>query len=183
VAALVERALDVLIAHEEKRRFAVRPERAAAGSAARCVSAVEPEPPRDAPQSAQSEPAAELDPGRVFDGTSGPPQVRRGRTAHGQDHSSRHVPAHVRRAVWKRDGGCCTFVDQATGRRCGERRFLELEHQVPHACGGPPTVDNLCLMCAGHNGQAARQVFGERYVAAAVARGRKPLTPEALLKR
>jgi hypothetical protein len=32
---------------------------------------------------------------------------------------SRHIPAAVRRAVWRRDGGCCAFV--GTEGRCGER--------------------------------------------------------------
>jgi hypothetical protein len=32
----------------------------------------------------------------------------------------RYVPAAIRREVWRRDGGCCTFED-ASGRRCRER--------------------------------------------------------------
>jgi hypothetical protein len=42
---------------------------------------------------------------------------------------SRHIPAAVRRAVWRRDGGCCAFV--GTEGRCGERAFLELHHMEP----------------------------------------------------
>ena len=43
---------------------------------------------------------------------------------------SRHIPAEVRRAVWRRDAGQCAFVSTA-GRRCAERGFLEFHHVVP----------------------------------------------------
>jgi hypothetical protein len=52
----------------------------------------------------------------------------------------------------------------AEGRRCSERRFLTLEHRQPFALGGPPTVENICLLCASHNLQNARDVFGEQHV-------------------
>jgi hypothetical protein len=77
---------------------------------------------------------------------------------------SRHIPFEVRRAVWERDAGQCTFVD-AQGRRCCERRFLTFEHRHPFALGGPPTVENICLLCKAHNAYTARQVFGERHIA------------------
>jgi hypothetical protein len=38
--------------------------------------------------------------------------------------SSRYIPAPVRRAVFERDGGQCSVVDEG-GRRCTERRHLE----------------------------------------------------------
>jgi hypothetical protein len=46
----------------------------------------------------------------------------------------RYVPAPVRRAVWERDGGQCTFVS-AAGHRCSARRFLEFDHVEPVARG------------------------------------------------
>jgi hypothetical protein len=76
---------------------------------------------------------------------------------------SRHVPRAVAKQVWKRDGSQCTFVDPA-GRRCQERRFLTLEHCYPFSLGGPPTVENLCLLCKAHNAHAARRVFGDAFV-------------------
>jgi len=36
----------------------------------------------------------------------------------------RHIPAQVKRAVWERDGGQCTFTSD-TGRRCPTRTRLE----------------------------------------------------------
>ena len=49
------------------------------------------------------------------------------------------IPAHVKRAVWLRDGGRCGFVT-AHGRRCTERAFLEFHHRQPYAMGGETTV-------------------------------------------
>jgi 5-methylcytosine-specific restriction endonuclease McrA len=76
---------------------------------------------------------------------------------------SRHVPVATERAVWERDDSQCTFVD-GEGRRCAERRFLTLEHRTPFALGGPPTLENLCLLCNAHNLEDARQVFGEPHI-------------------
>jgi 5-methylcytosine-specific restriction endonuclease McrA len=76
---------------------------------------------------------------------------------------SRHVPVDTERAVWERDNSQCTFVD-GEGRRCGERRFLTLEHRTPFALGGPPTLENVCLLCTAHNLENARQVFGVPHI-------------------
>ncbi|ABC83923.1 HNH endonuclease [Anaeromyxobacter dehalogenans] len=71
-----------------------------------------------------------------------------------------HISAHVRRAVWERDGGRCTFV-LASGERCGSTHRLELDHVVPRARGGASTVDNLRIRCRGHNLEEARRVLGD----------------------
>ena len=52
----------------------------------------------------------------------------------------RAIPIEVRRAVWKRDGGCCTWT-APDGRRCGSRWQLELDHIVPPLLGGSSAVD------------------------------------------
>ena len=46
----------------------------------------------------------------------------------------RHVPAAVRRAVFERDGGRCSYVD-ASGKRCRETHSLELHHLEAFAKG------------------------------------------------
>lgn len=71
---------------------------------------------------------------------------------------SRHVPAAVRREVWKRDGGQCAFVGNAG--RCSERAFLEFHHVVPFADGGRATAANLQLRCRSHNAYEAEAHFG-----------------------
>lgn len=75
---------------------------------------------------------------------------------------SRHVPAAVRRAVWKRDGAQCAFVGQ-DGRRCTERGCLEFHHVVPYSAGGAATVENIQLRCRVHNNYEFELVcFSER---------------------
>jgi 5-methylcytosine-specific restriction endonuclease McrA len=73
---------------------------------------------------------------------------------------SRHIPAAVRRDVWKRDGGQCAFVGGAG--RCTERGFLEFHHVEPYAVGGPPSVENIQLRCRAHNLHEAEVYFGNR---------------------
>ena len=64
---------------------------------------------------------------------------------------SRAIPAAVRRQVWERDRGCCSNVDRGSGRRCGSRHLLEIDHVVPYALGGSAEPDNLRLLCAAHH--------------------------------
>ncbi len=71
-----------------------------------------------------------------------------------------YVPAHVRRAVWKRDGGRCQFK-LASGELCGSTDRVELDHVTPRALGGRPTIDGLRCACRPHNLLAARQIFGD----------------------
>ncbi len=75
----------------------------------------------------------------------------------------RYVPAHVRRAVWERDQGQCTFVG-ATGHRCEARRFLEFDHVDPVARGGMATVDGMRLRCRTHNQYEAERAFGADFM-------------------
>jgi hypothetical protein len=77
------------------------------------------------------------------------------------DPSSRHIPAAVRRAVDRRDGGRCCFVD-AQGRRCPERHRLEFHHRRPFGLGGGPDVDNICLLCKAHNRLMAELDYGRK---------------------
>ena len=65
--------------------------------------------------------------------------------------AGRAIPAAVKRQVWDRDQGRCSYVDRASGRRCGSRRLLEIDHVVPYACGGSAEIDNLRLLCAAHH--------------------------------
>jgi 5-methylcytosine-specific restriction endonuclease McrA len=82
---------------------------------------------------------------------------------------SRYIPSALRREVYARDGGRCSFVSQ-TGTRCGSRRDLEFHHIVPFAMGGEMTCDNLCLMCRAHNALLAERDYGREYVKRQVAK-------------
>jgi len=71
----------------------------------------------------------------------------------------------VKRAVWERDGGRCTFTSD-DGHRCEARVGLEFDHIVPVACGGESTVGNVRVRCRPHNQFAAEQAFGADFMAA-----------------
>jgi len=89
----------------------------------------------------------------------------RPRTGAAVDPRGRHIPASVRRAVWRRDEGRCAFVG-ARGR-CPETGFLEFHHVVPFAAGGAATVENLELRCRAHNAYESTLFFetpGEEFV-------------------
>ncbi len=74
------------------------------------------------------------------------------------------IPAPVRRAVWERDGGRCTYTSP-DGRRCECRFRLEHDHIQPVALGGPSTVANLRLRCRPHNSLHAEETFGREHMA------------------
>jgi hypothetical protein len=78
-------------------------------------------------------------------------------------HASRHIPAAVRRQVWQRDGGRCTFSD-SRGVRCRATRAIEFHHVRPYARGGAHCVENITLRCRSHNGLAAETHFGRELV-------------------
>ena len=65
--------------------------------------------------------------------------------------SGRAISAGVRRRVWQRDGGRCSYVDPQTGRRCNSTHLIEIDHIVPHALGGGADPGNLRLLCGAHH--------------------------------
>jgi hypothetical protein len=71
--------------------------------------------------------------------------------------SSRHIPAHVERAVWDRDRGQCAF--EGPRHRCEERSFLEFHHLTPWIVGGEPSVENIALRCRAHNAYESTVYF------------------------
>jgi 5-methylcytosine-specific restriction endonuclease McrA len=81
------------------------------------------------------------------------------------DPTSRHIPDPVRRAVWQRDAGRCTFVDRK-GRRCTAEAFLEIHHVQPFGRRGPHTLENLRLLCRSHNQYQAELDYGPKLMAA-----------------
>jgi len=77
--------------------------------------------------------------------------------------SSRHVPAPLRRELWRRDGARCTFVAD-DGTRCSATRRLEVHHDVPFALGGPTDTAHCRLLCKAHNHLLARRDFGDEHM-------------------
>lgn len=88
--------------------------------------------------------------------------TQRAREGRGTVSGSRHIPATVKRAVWKRDEGRCAFISKK-GRRCTEQGLVEFHHVAPYAVGGEPTVENIQLRCHAHNRYEAELYFGSRH--------------------
>jgi hypothetical protein len=62
----------------------------------------------------------------------------------GEPNPGRVIPASVKLAVWKRDGGKCA--------KCGSKKNLHFDHIIPWTLGGSSTdVQNIQLLCAAHN--------------------------------
>jgi hypothetical protein len=59
------------------------------------------------------------------------------------------IPAHVRRAVWRRDHGMCQWPLDSGGI-CGATSRSELDSAEPRVLGGPPTVANVRVLCDFH---------------------------------
>ncbi|MEO5618266.1 MAG: hypothetical protein ABIS67_10875 [Candidatus Eisenbacteria bacterium] len=75
----------------------------------------------------------------------------------------RHIPAHVKRAVWERDRAQCTFVSD-TGRRCESRKLIEFDHVHEVARGGVATISGIRLRCRTHNQYGAECTFGVEFM-------------------
>jgi 5-methylcytosine-specific restriction endonuclease McrA len=65
--------------------------------------------------------------------------------------------------VWARDRGRCQWPTHGGGI-CGSTLRVEVDHVVPRARGGPPTVENCRLLCRAHNQLSARLAFGDGWM-------------------
>ena len=91
------------------------------------------------------------------------PGERRERSEGHSDRRTRAIPAAIRREVWQRDGGRCTFLDDL-GRRCRATRSMEYHHEKPYGKGGRHHVDNIALRCRAHNQYQADLDFGREFM-------------------
>ena len=65
--------------------------------------------------------------------------------------TSRAIPSYLRKYIWERDGGQCTYVNHKTKQRCSSRHLLQIDHIQPFSLNGRTEAGNLRLLCAGHN--------------------------------
>ena len=72
----------------------------------------------------------------------------------------RGIAAPVRRFVWERDRGQCTYVTH-NGRRCPAREGLEFHHDEPYGVGGDRSANNVRLLCKVHNAYMAELDYGK----------------------
>src|SRR4051812_15072755 len=89
--------------------------------------------------------------------------------------SSRQVPAAIRRHVYARDSGRCTFVD-ARGHRCKETGMLEFDHLDGFARTHLHDPERIVLRCSGHNQHAAEKMYGREFMERARAKKASPST-------
>lgn len=95
------------------------------------------------------------------------------------DARSRVPPAWVKRAVWRRDRGHCTFRSPE-GRLCASRAGLQFDHIVPWALGGPSDDPaNIRLLCRTHNRLEARRALGDETVDRHISAEAPPSSPSA----
>jgi hypothetical protein len=131
------RAMRALVTELERKKYAAtdRPRQRAAHAAAT-------QPPT--PSVAEPAPDGQLAGGDAAQSRNAPEP--RSQLEHGPEcprQRGRHVPAALRRAVFERDGGRCTFRSDS-GERCRETAHLEFHHLVPFARGGEHRLDKGC---------------------------------------
>ncbi len=133
-ARVLRRGLEMLLEAEEKRRF---------GAPRKAKRRAEAPTPAGAPAVATVSQVATVPPEvaeTVVVAESGPRVSCERET----------VPAAIRREVYERDDGCCTFVGN-DGHVCGSRYAVQLHHRIAWAHGGSNTPENLTLHCGPHN--------------------------------
>ena len=72
---------------------------------------------------------------------------------------SRAIPLELKRHIWKRDGGQCSYIHPETKRRCSSKHLLQIDHIKPFSLGGRSELNNLRLLCAGHNQYRSERTF------------------------
>ena len=155
-AAIFDRALAVLEEVERKRRgFGTKPRREGREACRNYENRIRSGTDRTRRESRTEVEARDGSDAAGEGGVAVEPPLRRRAVP------SRHIPAEVKRAVWRRDAGQCAFVSDA-GHRCTVRSFLELHHIHPYALDGPATVGNIALRCRRHNQYEAEIIFGSR---------------------
>jgi hypothetical protein len=72
---------------------------------------------------------------------------------------NRYIPRKTRTFVWTKYEGKCNYKDPLTGRKCGSKHGVQIDHRLALAKGGDHRPGNLTLLCSGHNvWKGARQV-------------------------
>lgn len=99
--------------------------------------------------------------------------MQRATTAAGARTRSRHISNAVRRQVWARDSGRCSFHGP-DNLRCEARTLLEFHHVLPFARAGAHTVDNIVVLCRTHNVLLAERDYGREVMQARIASAKRP---------
>ena len=173
LAEIFGRALDLLIDQVKKERFGVERKKrrsrnggsGGAGDGSRASS--------DAASAGASSAGA-------VSSTAAPEEARSGAEELGDEDpvrqgsaGSRHIPDAIKRMIYERDGGRCTFLDDR-GVRCTETDGLTFEHEEGFACTRRHDPGRMRLLCRAHNQYAADLKYGRAKMDAARARSTRP---------
>ncbi len=109
------------------------------------------------------EPTLEMVFAKLLDSYLKPRKRIKARPKKTQSKRSRHIPLAIKREVFERDEGRCTYT-ASDGTRCTAQHFLQYDHIRPFAAGGTAEPSNLRLRCAVHNRFHAEQYFGREFI-------------------
>jgi hypothetical protein len=157
---VLEAALDLLLEKQAKARGLVKRPRTVVAAAVPAVANVAAKT-ADSPAGAMGSPGIDRPPDDT--GRSSETDDFGTEPFHRRTGPREAIPAYVRRAVWVRDLGRCSWPLDSGGV-CGSTHRLELDHIHPWARDGEPTAANLRVVCHAHNALAARRAFGHRCV-------------------
>jgi hypothetical protein len=74
---------------------------------------------------------------------------------------TRYISKDVKNEIIIRSEHRCEHISH-NGKRCEERRNLEFDHIQPFALNGNRSVENIRLLCRGHNQRRSIKTFGIR---------------------
>jgi hypothetical protein len=75
------------------------------------------------------------------------------------NNQNKSITPRTRRIVLQEQS--CTYKDPETGRVCGSRYQLQVDHRRPRAMGGTNHIENLRPLCSTHNRLGAELVLGK----------------------
>jgi 5-methylcytosine-specific restriction endonuclease McrA len=61
------------------------------------------------------------------------------------------IPTATQKYVFQNAENCCEYISADTGRKCGSRYQLQIDHRTPLERGGGNNPENLRLLCRTHN--------------------------------
>jgi 5-methylcytosine-specific restriction endonuclease McrA len=70
----------------------------------------------------------------------------------------------VKRLLIKNAGASCTYKDPKSGRVCGSKYQVQIDHIIPRVLGGTDEPSNLRVLCRVHNFMMAERFLGRRHM-------------------